>query len=127
MTSKKTIAVPTAHIHAVDIMPEETLAEIGKLILKWGYIQFQLGVIVREIAKIPNKETGRVITHRAGINQLCDMIEIFCKTNHWINDTTLRADINKLIGSVRKSNENNERNKYAHCIVTYDDKLGSIV
>ena len=34
--------------HPIDEVPQEILAGIGAIIAWWGYLQFQLGVIVRE-------------------------------------------------------------------------------
>ena len=44
----------TEHHHPIDDMPPEILAEIGKIIAWWGYLQFQLGVIIRESVRVKN-------------------------------------------------------------------------
>ena len=51
-------------LHAVDLMPQDILAEIGKIIAWWGYIQFQLGVIIREIAEIPKRKSPKTSAGR---------------------------------------------------------------
>jgi len=106
-------------LHAVDLMPQDILAEIGKIIAWWGYIQFQLGVIIREIAEIP-KDTGRVLTIGPDIIPLCKMLSTFTENDRWVKEKSLRESIRKFANEVQ--NKADHRNDYAHGIFGYDDK-----
>jgi|GEM_PF-4579971 len=96
---------------AIDDLPGEILSGIGEIIARWGYLEFQLGVIVREIAELP-KDTGRVLTIGPGLSSLCGMLRTFASSDNWIADESLRSKINKLVKDVQDKVPH--RNNYAH-------------
>jgi len=106
---------------SVDDVPHDTVRQIGLLIGWWGYLQMQLGVVIREAIKV-KRDTGRVITIGRDISvaTLCDMIRHLVASDRWIQDATLRADADILRKAVLKATSN--RNDYAHGVFGTDDE-----
>ena len=100
----------------IDELPPEILAGIGRIVAWWGYLQFQLGVIIREATKL-RKETGRVLTVGPEIGVLCNIIRTITFSDYWIKDDAIRSDLQKLGEDVRKKSDN--RNDYAHGVFGY--------
>src|SRR4051794_18870170 len=59
----------------VDSLPVDILAGIGKLLAWWGYLQFQLGVVLREGCNW-SKETGRLVTTDSNLRPLTRMLRV---------------------------------------------------
>ena len=97
--------------YLIDDLPPDILAGIGLIIAWWGYLQLQLGVIIREAAKL-EVETGFALTIGPDVVDLCKMIQSLAGTDHWIKDPVLRADMEKLRKDVL--NKSSHRNEYAH-------------
>ena len=114
----------TVSEHPIDEMPQEMLAGIGEIVARWGYLQFQLGVIIREIAGLP-KDMGRVLTLGPDLIVLCRMLRVLTANDHWIKDAALRADLADLAEAVKKASST--RNKYAHGVFGYGEKAGEFV
>lgn len=94
-----------------DEIPSELYAGIGEIVARWGYLQFQLGVIVRVSLEL-TKDVGRVVTARMEVWQLCEALKTVSKTDRWIKDADLRETIRKFAGDVLNAAE--IRNEYAH-------------
>lgn len=107
--------------YSIDDLPDTLFAGIGKIVARWGYLEFQLGVIAREIAHMP-KETGRVLTIGPGVTALCRMLRIFASSDHWIKDAVLRADLKSLAKEVMAAHEH--RNEYAHGVFGFEIVAG---
>jgi hypothetical protein len=113
--------------YSIDDVPTEILTEIGRLIGWWGYLQLQLGVIVREAAGL-KRDAGRVFTIGRDINisTLCDMISSLVFSDHWISRSDVREDLRKLRSAVL--NSVHHRSDYAHGVFGFDgEKPGAIV
>ena len=102
----------TILVGALDEYPQEMLAAIGLIIGKYSYLQHQLGVIIREIAKMPG-DTGRAILVGAEIGVACRMLSTLTDSDRWVKDDNLRNDIRKLADEADKATRK-ERNKFAH-------------
>ena len=109
---------------AIDEMPTELLAGIGEVVARWGYLHFQLGVIVREIAGIKDKALGRVITLGPELSAVCGQLRVLTMTDRWLKDETLRKDIQELAEDARDSSKH--RNNYAHGIYAKSDSGGFV-
>ena len=103
----------------VDRLPADILSGIGLIIGWWGYLQFQLGVIIRKAMKLQD-DTGRVLTYGPDLSVLCNIIDTVTHSDHWIKDKGIRDDLKKLIKDVRDNSE--KRNDYAHGMFGYDEK-----
>lgn len=114
----------TKNTHPIDEIPPDTFAEIGKIVAWWGYLQFQLGAIIREISNLP-KDTGRVLTVGPDLSVLCNIIRTFTKSDHWIKDENIRADLEKLAKDVR--DKSSDRNDYAHGVFGYGENPNEFV
>jgi hypothetical protein len=95
----------------VDKLSDDILRGIGDIITRWGYLQFQLGVIIRVALRL-KKATGRVLTIGMEVGVLCGVLRTISKTDRWIKDKTIRAQIKTLANDVQNAVEN--RNNYAH-------------
>ena len=104
------IKQPPAKFNIEKIDPS-ILAEIGKIIAWWGYLQFQLGVIIRE-ATISPQDVGYLLTIGSDTADLCKMVKNISKTSRWINDSGIRKDLHKLAGGILAAS--GHRNEYAH-------------
>ncbi len=102
--------------YSVDDLTPDILAGIGKIIAWWGYLQLQLGVIIREVTNV-RKETGYVLTIGPDLNVLCTMIKTLTHSDHWIKDAGLRNDLAKFGKDVRDKSDH--RNDYAHGVFGY--------
>jgi len=102
-----------------DEIPPELYAGIGEIIARWGYLQFQLGVIIRVSLGL-KKDVGRMLTARMEVWQLCDTLKALAKTDQWIKDQALRASVHKLAGDVLNAAQT--RNGYAHGVFGYADE-----
>lgn len=103
----------------IDRLPADILSGIDLIIGWWGYLQFQLGVIIRKAMKLHN-DTGRVLTYGPDLKVLCNIIGTLTHSDHWIKDKGIRDDLKKLIKDVRDNSE--KRNDYAHGMFGYDEK-----
>jgi hypothetical protein len=101
----------------IDRLPPEIFSGIGRLIAWWGYLQFELGVIIREVTKLP-EDTGRVLIIGAQLGVLCSTARTLTRSDRWIKDGNIRRDLIKLVGDVEKRAE--KRNDYAHGVFDYD-------
>lgn len=101
-----------------DELPPEILSGIGAIIARWGYLQHQLGVIIRVALKL-KKDAGRVLTVGMEINVLCGVLRTIAKTDQWVGDANVRDAIKKLAKDVQDAAEN--RNNYAHGVFGYTD------
>lgn len=104
---------------ALDELSDEILQGIGRIISRWGYLQFQLGVIIRVALGI-KKDVGRVLTVGMEVGDLCKVLKMLAKTDHWIKDQSLRETIRKLANDVLQAAEH--RNNYAHGVFGYTDE-----
>jgi hypothetical protein len=111
-------------IKAIDQFPQDVLAGIGEIVARWGYLHFQLGVIVREVCKLPS-DIGRVLTLGPELGVLCNMISTLTSSDHWIKDAGIRADLKKLGGDVRDASKH--RNNYAHGVFGLGSKPGTYI
>ncbi|MDP4028527.1 MAG: hypothetical protein Q8P42_06110 [Gallionella sp.] len=105
-------------IYAVDDIPTDILASIGKIIAWWGYLQFQLGVIIRIATKL-SRGTGNVLTIGADLSSLCRIITTLADSDHWIKDENIRKDLAKFADDVRR--KSTRRNDYAHGVFGFSD------
>jgi hypothetical protein len=112
-------------MNAMDEMPQELLAGIGEIIARWGYLHFQVGVVVREVAQIADKKTGRVLTFGPELGVLCNQLLTMTKTDHWVKDATLRKEIETFAKNVQDAASH--RNDYAHGIFGFGEKPGTFV
>src|SRR5687768_8815410 len=85
---------------AADEMPQELLAAIGEIIVRWGYLHFQLHVTVREVLSL-RKDTGRVVLIGPELSVLCNMLRTLTASDHWIKDKGIREEIEQLGKDVR--------------------------
>lgn len=108
----------------IDEFPQEILAGIGEIVARWGYLQWQLAAIIREITNLP-KDSGRVLTIGPELGVLCNIIKTLTHSDHWIKDDAIRADLKKLAKDVREKAEH--RNDYAHGIFGLGDKPNTFV
>jgi hypothetical protein len=104
--------------YAIDDMPREILTGIGEIVCWWGYLQFQLGVIVREAIDIETKD-GYLLTLGPAMSSLTAMLVTITSTDHWIKDKQIRDDIDDLTSRIRK--RVNHRNDYAHGVFGFSD------
>jgi hypothetical protein len=102
-----------------DEIPPELYAGIGEIIARWGYLQFQLGVIVRVSLGL-KKDVGRVMTARMEVWQLCEALKTVSKIDRWIKDAELRETVRKFAGDVLNAAE--IRNDYAHGVFGYTEE-----
>lgn len=114
----------TINTHPIDEIPQAILAGIGEVVARWGYLQFQLGVIIREISSLP-KDTGRVLTVGPDLSVLCNIIRTFTASNHWIKDEKIRADLKNLADDVRE--KSSDRNDYAHGVFGFGENPNEFV
>ena len=105
-------------IFAVDDLPADILARIGKIVAWWGYLQFQLGVIIRVATKLP-RDTGNVLTIGPDLGALCGIIKTLAHSDHWIKDESIRNELVKLANDVRDKSA--KRNDYAHGVFGFSD------
>lgn len=113
------MAKPVKANFALNELSDDILKGIGQLIAAWGYLQFQLGVIIRVALKL-KKDTGRVLTVGMEINVLCGVLRTISKTDHWIKHAGMREAIKKLVKDVQNAVEN--RNNYAHGVFGYTNE-----
>lgn len=111
-------------VNAVDQFPQDILAGIGTIVAKWGYLQFQLGVIVRYLSDLP-KDTGRVLMVGAELGVLCNMIRTFTSSDRWISDTKLRDDLKRFARDVQDAAS--VRNDYAHGVFGLGSTPGTYI
>jgi hypothetical protein len=105
------LAIAPPPKYAVDDLPPDILAGIGKIIAWWGYLQFQLGAILREATAI-SENAGYVLTVGPDLSDLCRAIRSVADSDLWIADLALRKDLRKLVGDVL--GKAGVRNSYAH-------------
>lgn len=96
---------------SADRMPQEIFAGIGEIIVRWSYIEFQLGVLIREGFNI-SRATGRALTTGMDIKVLCGVIRTLIAADEWIKDETLRAELAVLVRDVE--DKKIDRHDYAH-------------
>jgi hypothetical protein len=113
--------LPTA---VIDTMDPALLAAIGEVVARWGYLEFQLRVVIREACRL-SKETGLLITARAPLAQLCSTLATIGKSPIWVADVQTRDAISKLAKGVESRRR--ARNTFAHAIYGEDPADGSIV
>jgi len=102
-----------------DEIPPELYGGIGEIIARWGYLQHQLGVILR-VALGLKKDAGLILTVRMEVAQLCEALKTVSKTDRWIKDEAFRTTIRKFAGDVLNAAET--RNDYAHGVFGYTDE-----
>jgi hypothetical protein len=113
--------LPTA---VIDTMDPALLAAIGEVVARWGYLEFQLRVVIREACQL-SKETGLLITGRTPLAQLCSTLAKIGKSPIWVVDVQTRDAISKLAKEVESRRRT--RNTFAHAIYGEDPADGSIV
>ena len=101
----------------VDKLSDDILRGIGDIITRWGYLQFQLGVIIRVALRL-KKATGRVLTIGMEVGVLCGVLRTISKTDRWIKDKATRDQIKMLAKDIQIAVEN--RNNYAHGVFGVD-------
>ena len=101
----------------IDRLQPEIFSGIGRLIAWWGYLEFQLGVIIREVTKLSD-DTGRVLLTGQGVRVLCATVRTLTRFDRWIKDEGIRKDLTKLADDVDKRSD--RRNDYAHGVFDYD-------
>lgn len=97
-------------------MPQELLAGIGEIVVRWSYIDFQLGVLLREGFNISRKTANALIVGME-IKVLCGVIRTLTLSDEWIKDKALREDIAALGRAVEKKKIN--RHNYAHGVFSF--------
>lgn len=108
----------------IDKMDPALLAAIGEVVARWGYLEFQLRVVIREACKL-SKETGLLVTRRAPLAQLCSTLATIGKSPIWVSDAQTRDAISNLARGVES--RRSTRNTFAHAIYGEDPADGSIV
>jgi hypothetical protein len=109
---------------AMDNMPPALFAAIGELLARWGYLQFQLGVVIR-LALGMTREAQLLLLQRADIDVLCEQMKNIAASDHWISDADLRKRIKDLQSKVKK--ERTDRNVFAHAVLGYADEDDAFV
>jgi hypothetical protein len=110
--------------YSIDNFPPDIIQGIGEIMARWGYLQLQLGVIVR-VALALRKDAGRVVTVGAEVGALCGMIRTLTHSDHWIKDASIRRDLEALAEDVRKQSA--DRNDYAHGVFGQGAEPGTFV
>jgi hypothetical protein len=108
----------------IDGFPPEIARGIGEIIARWGYLQLQLGVIVR-VALGMRKDAGRVVTGGANISELCRMLNTLAYSDHWVKDEDVRLRMKALAKHVQR--KSSDRNDYAHGVFGDGDQPGVFV
>jgi hypothetical protein len=104
------MAQPTIK-NSIDLFPQDILAGIGEVVAQWGYLHYQLGVIIREVTRI-QKDTGRVLTVGPELGVICSILLTLTFNDRWITDKKIRDDIRQLAKDVRDASDH--RNEIAH-------------
>jgi hypothetical protein len=104
---------------AIDELTPEILSGIGEIVARWGYLQHQLGVIIR-VALGLKKDVGRVLTVGMELGVLCGVLRTLSKTDRWVKDEKTRNDIKKLANDIQEAAEH--RNNYAHGVFGYTEE-----
>jgi hypothetical protein len=114
MTKKLQMPIPINEPPArfdIDKILPEILAEIGRIIAWWGYLQFQIGVIIRESTRL-SKDVGFLVTIGPNLVDLCKAAKKITVSSHWVKDESIRSDLRILLGDIQRAAET--RNAYAH-------------
>ncbi|MBX3664980.1 MAG: hypothetical protein KF834_04785 [Burkholderiales bacterium] len=106
--------------YAIDDLPLEIMSGIGEIAAWWGYLEFQLGVIIREAIQIDTKR-GYLLTFKQPLFSLLGCLDNIAKTDYWVPDKSIRNDITKLIAGVRRYEQ--ERNDYVHGVFGFSDNM----
>lgn len=114
-TGPKRKRLPT---EAIDNMPTDLLAGIGEVIARWGYLEFQLGVVIREACRI-ERATALLLTQRTTTRNLCEVLLTISASDAWVKDAGIRADMKTLGNAVKGAKD--VRNAFAHGVFGYGD------
>lgn len=105
---------------ALDQLDDDILKGIGKIVSRWGYLQYQLGVIIREAMKL-KKETGRVLTGGMEVGVLIGVLRTISKTDKYVPNAKMREVLKAFANDVQKASDH--RNDYAHGVFGYTDDI----
>jgi len=94
-----------------DNLTPEILTGIGEVVAHWSYVEFQLGVLIREALNI-SRATGRVFMADMRIHPLCEAARTVTLDSTWIGDEQIRKDITKLANDIDGTTQ--VRHDYAH-------------
>ena len=101
----------------IDRLPPEIFSAIGRLIAWWGYLEFQLVVIIGKVTKLP-EDTGRVLLIGGGVKVLCATVRTLMRSARWVSEKGIREDLKKLVHDIEEVSD--KRNDYAHGVFGYD-------
>jgi hypothetical protein len=96
---------------AIDSMPQELLAGIGEVVARWGYLHYQLNVIVR-LALGVKREAALMLTNTGSLESTCRALDSIAGSDSWVGDADVRSRIKKL--SEQISRKKRVRHDYAH-------------
>jgi hypothetical protein len=111
---------PATHF-ALDELDDAILKGIGKIVSRWGYLQYQLGVIIR-VAMGLKDDKARVLTGGMEVGVLLGVLRTIAhKSNdQYIKNPKMREAIRDFLDDVQKGSEH--RNDYAHGVFGYTDE-----
>jgi hypothetical protein len=105
------LAIKPPTKYDVDRLPPELLAGIGKIIAWWGYLQFQMGVIIRAATEI-DVGVGYLLTIDPDLSRLCDAAVKIANSDRLMAESKLAQDLRKLAGDIKA--KAGDRNDFAH-------------
>jgi hypothetical protein len=94
-----------------DNLTPEILMGIGEIVAHWSYLEFQLGVLLREALNV-SMAAERVLIADMHAQPLCRALKTVTLDDTWIKDGKIRDDLRKLAGDVSDSADS--RNDVAH-------------
>jgi hypothetical protein len=104
-----------------DSLSRDEFAVLGRLIAWWGYLEYQIGVIVRVSCLKMSKEEQWLLLIGAEIKSLCGYLRTLAFSDHWIKDKAIRDDMDQFAKDLQDQAEN--RHAYVHALFGYvDDK-----
>jgi hypothetical protein len=98
---------------AIDLTPDYYRA-IGEISARWNWLEFQLGVLIREGFGLDKKE-GRVLTVGMAMKPKCHILRIMALK--WVKDAQLRHDLTKLAKDCQ--NKIDDRHCHVHGVYAY--------
>src|SRR5262245_41082421 len=91
------------------------------IVSRWGYLQYQLGVIIR-VAMGLKDDKGRVLTGGMEVGVLLGVLRTIAneKNDAYVKNPKMRALIRTFVDDVQNASIN--RNDYAHGVFGYTDE-----
>lgn len=98
-------------------LPPEYYQAIGEICQRWAWLEFQCGVLAREVLRL-DKKAGYAVTGGMSMRSISTVLEALSLGNYLDRYPELKARLNAL--AVKLSSIGEFRNEYAHGIWGYE-------